>query len=204
VQPDDLTARARIREAALELFARDGVAGTSLRSIAARAGVSPSLIVHHFGNKAVLRAAVDTAVLQAFETAFAGIDLSGTAEEISDRLNAAVAGIIGGDRSVREYLGRSLVEATGPSQRLFDALTELVAGGLDVLAASGVVRPGTDPTWRAHAVLFIILGPILLSRQLEARLGTDPFAPSVVAARSAANLDLLQHGLFAPGPRHRS
>ena len=32
IQPQDLTAKARIREAALELFARDGVASTSMRS----------------------------------------------------------------------------------------------------------------------------------------------------------------------------
>ena len=54
VQSGDLTANARIREAALELFAADGVAATSMRSVAAKAHVSPSLVVHHFGTKAGL------------------------------------------------------------------------------------------------------------------------------------------------------
>jgi AcrR family transcriptional regulator len=196
VQPGDLTASARIREAALELFARDGVAGTSMRSVAAKAGVSPSLVVHHFGTKQRLRDAVDAAVLTAFERALGSVDLQGSPEQVSGRLNDAIASVIGGDRAVRDYLGRSLFEATESSQRLFDALTDLITGGLAALESVGLVRPGTDPVWRAYAVLFIILGPLMLSRQLEARLEIDAFDPEVVRTRSASNIDVLRHGIF--------
>lgn len=196
VQDGDLTTRARIREAALDLFARNGVAGTSVRSVAARAGVSPSLVIHHFGTKAGLRRAVDDAVLTTFGSALAGVDLTGTAEEVTDRLNRAISGIIGGERAVREYLGHSLVEASESSQRLFDELTDLIKGGLEVLEGTGVIRAGTDPTWRAYAILFIVLGPIMLGRQLEAHLGVDAFDPAVVATRSASNIDILRYGLF--------
>jgi AcrR family transcriptional regulator len=196
VQDGDLTTRARIREAALDLFARDSVAGTSVRSVAARAGVSPSLVIHHFGTKAGLRRAVDDAVLTTFGSALAGVDLTGTAEEVTDRLNRAISGIIGGERAVREYIGHSLVEASEASQRLFDELTDLIRGGLEVLEGTGVIRAGTDRTWRAYAILFIVLGPIMLGRHLEAQLGVDAFDPAVVAARSASNIDLLRHGLF--------
>ncbi|HXH56147.1 maleylpyruvate isomerase N-terminal domain-containing protein [Iamia sp.] len=162
------------------------------------------VVVHHFATKAGLRQAVDDAVLTAFEAALAAVDTHGAPAEVSERLNQAVAGIIGGDRAVSDYLGRSLFEATGASQRLFDALTNLVTAGLDDLEEAGLVRPGTDRTWRAYTVLFIVLGPIVLSRQLEARLRTDAFAPDVVSARSAANIDILQHGLFTPDdPRPR-
>jgi len=196
VQPDDLTGRARIREAALELFARQGVAGTSLRSVAAKAHVSPSLVVHHFGSKAGLRDAVDDAVLDSFATALATVDLRGSPEEVSGRLNDAVAGIMGGDPLVRDYLGRTLFEAGASTHRLFDAIIEIVDAGLTDLEGSGLVRRGTDRTWRSYAVLFIILGPVFLGRQIEARLGTDAFDPDVVRARSACNIDLLRHGLF--------
>jgi hypothetical protein len=43
VVASDLTGLARIRNAALEGFARDGAAGTSLRDVAKAAGVSPGL-----------------------------------------------------------------------------------------------------------------------------------------------------------------
>ncbi|MET0434632.1 MAG: helix-turn-helix domain-containing protein, partial [Cellulomonas sp.] len=57
---DDLTARARIRDAALRLFADRGIEGVSVRDIAAAAGVSAGLIRHHFGSKDGLRDACDS------------------------------------------------------------------------------------------------------------------------------------------------
>ena len=60
----DLTARARIRDAALERFAEDGFDGATIRGIAAAAGVSPGLVQHHFGSKEGLRQACDDAVLE--------------------------------------------------------------------------------------------------------------------------------------------
>ena len=53
--PVDLTARARVRDAAIARFGRDGFAA-SLRAIAADAGVTAGLVVHHFGSKDGLRA----------------------------------------------------------------------------------------------------------------------------------------------------
>ena len=58
----DLTAAARIRDAAVVRFARDGL-GASLKTIAADAGVSSGLILHHFGTKQGLRRACDEWVL---------------------------------------------------------------------------------------------------------------------------------------------
>ncbi|NUR49810.1 MAG: helix-turn-helix transcriptional regulator, partial [Hamadaea sp.] len=57
--PDDLTARARIRDAAIRLFADRGIAGASVRDIAQEAGVSSGLLRHHFGSKEALRDACD-------------------------------------------------------------------------------------------------------------------------------------------------
>lgn len=83
----------------------------------------------------------------------------------------------------------------------FGALADIVTAGLDSLEAAGLVRRGTDPIWRAYAVLFIMLGPVMLSRQLEARLDTDAFHPAV--GRSSCNIDLLRHGLFTASPTPR-
>src|SRR5436190_1192209 len=56
----DLTTKARIRDAAMELFAREGAAAGSLRAVARAAAVSPGLIVHHFGStEGVIRADSD-------------------------------------------------------------------------------------------------------------------------------------------------
>src|SRR5437899_7555139 len=60
----DLTAVARIRNAALRHFAARGVAATSIRDVARAARVSPGLVQHHFHSKARLRRAVDEFVIR--------------------------------------------------------------------------------------------------------------------------------------------
>jgi AcrR family transcriptional regulator len=54
----DLTAAARIREAAIEQFGDRGF-DVGLRAIAEAAGVSAALVIHHFGSKEGLRKACD-------------------------------------------------------------------------------------------------------------------------------------------------
>src|SRR5690348_7136039 len=61
---EDLTARARIRDAALAQFAEHGFERTTIRGIAVAAGVSAGLVRHHFGSKQALRDAVDEWVMQ--------------------------------------------------------------------------------------------------------------------------------------------
>ena len=66
VQPTangDLTAKARIRNAAFELYAAKGEANTSVREVAQAAGVTHGLVVHHFVNKEGLHRAVQQHVV---------------------------------------------------------------------------------------------------------------------------------------------
>ena len=61
---EDLTARARIREAALRHFAEEGYERATIRAIARTAGVSPGLLRHHYGSKEALRQACDDYVFE--------------------------------------------------------------------------------------------------------------------------------------------
>jgi TetR/AcrR family transcriptional regulator, regulator of cefoperazone and chloramphenicol sensitivity len=61
---EDLTARARIREAALTHFASEGYERATIRGIAQTAGVSPGLLRHHYGSKEALREACDAYVFE--------------------------------------------------------------------------------------------------------------------------------------------
>lgn len=60
---DGRSARERILDAAIALFAEHGVAGTSLKVIAEQADVSQALIVHHFASKQGLRDACDAHII---------------------------------------------------------------------------------------------------------------------------------------------
>src|SRR5690348_11059831 len=64
---EDLTARARIRDAALGHFAEHGFDRATIRDIARTAGVSPGLVRHHFGSKDGLRQACDAYTLQVLQ-----------------------------------------------------------------------------------------------------------------------------------------
>lgn len=60
---EDLTAKARIRNTALDLYAQYGEERISLRAVASEAGVTLGLVQHHFKTKAGLREAVDQLVV---------------------------------------------------------------------------------------------------------------------------------------------
>jgi AcrR family transcriptional regulator len=124
--------RAAILAAARSRFAAQGYAGTSVRSVAADAGVDPALVHHYFGTKddlfvAALELRVDprTAVLPVLE---GGPDGAGERlmrlvvsvwddEEARLPLLALVRGILepGGQNLVRDGFLRMVLEPMGPA-----------------------------------------------------------------------------------------
>ncbi len=69
---DPEATKARILEAATQLFATQGRAGTGLREIAAHAGVSQSLVSHYFGGKDRLYRAVLRGVIERLRSLVSG------------------------------------------------------------------------------------------------------------------------------------
>src|SRR5690349_15898399 len=91
---DDRTARAIIRDEALRLFAARGPDSVTVRQIAAAAGVSPGLVVHHFGSKEGLREAVDQHVLGLFEAMFAETAGEGAPDLLDPAASGSLAEVI--------------------------------------------------------------------------------------------------------------
>jgi len=197
VHGSDLTTRARIRETALSLFARAGF-GVSLRTIADAAGVSPALVVHHFGTKEGLKAAVDRSVLDLF---LERLDLL-PRDLSADRLSRAMADIfpevLGSRPEIRQYLRRSLLEETPAGTTIFDEMVAATERGLALLEQAGGLRPIADPEWRPFQVLSVILGPLLLEPVMQRHMEERAYSPEAVRRRTEANLDLLARGLFTP------
>jgi AcrR family transcriptional regulator len=194
----DLTGRARLRRAALELFAEQGFKATSTRAVAARAGLSPALVIRHFGSKQGLRAAVDRDVLARIADTLRRIDAE--PGDLMASLGQVSARLFGADPVLRGYLRHALLEDSEASAALYGRLLSGARAELDRLAPehgenAGGAR-GPDQEWAPFQMLCLILGPLLLERVMQPHLEQPMFAPDVLARRSAANQRLLSQGFW--------
>ena len=143
---DDLSSPARLRLAALELYAERGVEMASVREIAQRAGVAPGLVRHHFGSKAGLTRAVDDDVLRLIAATLDEVPLVGTPQEVSAARDAAFADLLADHPVVGAYVRRSLLEAGGETESLLERLVDLTTEQTERLRRSGFAPRRSMPT----------------------------------------------------------
>jgi AcrR family transcriptional regulator len=191
----DLTGRARLREAAVRLFAERGVDGTSMRDIAEAAGVTAGLIIHYFGSKEGLKAAVDEAMIQVF-TEPLSMPLEDGPQERLIAISEALARTMMEHPELRAYLRRSFLENDPASTQVFNLFVTLARDLELQMQAAGLLRDDLDLQWTPFQVLFLHFGPLLLGPAVEQTLGVDPFGEDVVRRRSQANQGLLKRGVF--------
>jgi AcrR family transcriptional regulator len=199
VQDSDLSTRTKIREAALGLFGAEGFA-VSIRAIADAAGCSPGLVIHHFGNKDGLRAAVDQSVMETLLQRFGGISSDLPADELSRTMGDAFSDVIGASPAVRQYMRRSLLEATPASQTIFDELLTLINASLSQMHRAGGLQESSDPQWRPYQLLSVMLGTLLLEPAMQSHFDRSLYEPELRRERTVANYDLLFHGMFRTSP----
>lgn len=201
--PSDLTARARIRDAALRQFAAAGVAATSIRDVAQAAGVSPGLVQHHFRSKVGLRSAVDAFVIQRATDAFGVVIADGPAEQSAMQLGTRISSFIRANPDAFAYIGRSLVADDAPGTELFQQLLGLARAQLDRLAGRKLLRVDLDPDWAALHVILIDVGAFLLEPTLTRFLG-EPLRGGVGLKRMEdATRSLFLKGIYRPERRRR-
>lgn len=115
---EDLTARARIREAAIRLFAEHGVDETAVLDIAKEAGVSGGLIRHHFGSKDGLRVACDTYVLsELVRFKLEALEQGKADPEFLVTFNARQV-------LLRRYFGRAMIDGSPAAASRFDDIVD--------------------------------------------------------------------------------
>jgi len=182
VDDGDLTARATIRNAALHLFADRGPDAVTVREIAARAGVSPALVLHHFGSKDGLRAEVDAFAAQAFDAIFKALPSEELAELLAGEgatgsLAEAFARGFPPGSPLPAYLRRLFLTNDPAGSALFGRWYAATRGVLDVMVETGVARPSEAPDVRAAFFLVNDLALILLRNPIAMAIGADPLTP---------------------------
>ncbi|QCB94874.1 TetR/AcrR family transcriptional regulator [Cellulomonas shaoxiangyii] len=192
--PDDLTARARIRDAAIDRFGRDGF-GVSLRTIAQDAGVSAPLVLHHFGSKDRLRAECDVHVLATIAAHKQDVVSTGGADHLLVELAQVetYAPLVG-------YVLRSLQHGGELARTFFEAVVADAEQYLRAGVAAGTVRPSRDEPARARFLAQQAYGGLLVALTLEpvddpALLG--PRLRAHLDAVALPSLELYTEGLLA-------
>lgn len=151
----ELTARARILHAAVRRFATDGL-HAGLRTVAADAGVTAGLIIHHFGSRDGLLSACDKEVLALTRSSKTAVMTGGAGEMLTQMAQAEqYAPAVG-------YVLRRL-QAGGPMAA--QLVEDFVADSVSYLAdgeKAGVIRPSRDPEARARLLTEMALGALLL------------------------------------------
>ncbi|MGE2730264.1 TetR family transcriptional regulator [Mycolicibacterium vaccae] len=158
---DDLTTTARIREAAVDLFGRDGF-GVGVRAIATAAGVSPGLVIHHFGSKDGLRKACDDWVA---ETVRASKSESITSTDPATWL--AQMAEIEEYAPLMAYLTRSLQSGGELAKALWQQMIDNTEQYLEEGVRAGTVKASLDPRARARFLTFSNGGGFLLYLQMH-------------------------------------
>jgi AcrR family transcriptional regulator len=188
---EDLTARARIRDAALRLFAEQGYKRTTIRGIATAAGVSLGLVRHHFGSKEALRDAVDTHVLaearrlndEARESSETGT-FSMTSTEVPPYF--------------QQYVARALMDGSTLVATMYDQMVGMTEQWIDMSDKHNTYPAHSDRRTRAAVLTAMGLGVPLMREHLARVLGVDPLTPEGTRLISVALLDLYSHTLVTP------
>lgn len=187
----DLTAAARIRDAALERFGIDGYAASSVRAIAADARVSPALILHHFGSKEGLREACDAYVYEFFSGM---LDRAGDLQPTEAM--SQFGGITEAAPPLMRYLMKQASEDSPRANALVADIVELTKKSLAGMTAKGYLKPTADPDMRAAILVMLRLGPFLLSGAVQQATGADILHPEGLQRMYRTTIEILESGIY--------
>ena len=192
---DDRTTKARIRDAAIECFAAKGAEGTTARKVAAAAGVSPGLVMHHYGSMDGLRLTCDEHVASTIRRHKEEALAAGPNLDVLAALQSVGSGPLMG------YLASRLGDDSPAVAKLVDDLVSDAESYLEQGVETGMVRPSPNPRGRAAVLLLWALGALVLHRHVRRILGVDLIAPDIAEDPAIGDLAptiLTQFGVDVP------
>jgi TetR/AcrR family transcriptional regulator, regulator of cefoperazone and chloramphenicol sensitivity len=195
-----ITAEQRIRDAALEGFATQGLEATSIRDVAEAAGVSPGLVQHYFPTKAALSEAVNEHVVGATRDAFADLLTRSSASVDLEQIGERVTAFVAEHPLVFRYVGRALVEGNPTALEVFDSLVGIADVHLRRLADAGRIRADVDLEWAAVHGVLVNVATILLETAVSRQFDRPLFTPEGLERWRQATTAMLQSGWYVGEP----
>jgi AcrR family transcriptional regulator len=158
---DDLTAVARIRDAAIEQVGQHGF-NVGLRAIAQAAGVSAALVIHHFGSKENLLRACDDHIAEQVREAktesLRAADPSTWLRQVAEIESFA---------PMVAYLVRSMQSGGGLAKTFWQRMIDNAEEYLEEGVRAGTLKPSRDPKARAKFLGMVGGGSLLLYLQMH-------------------------------------
>lgn len=164
---DDLTAKARIRNVAMDLYAEQGEDRISMRAIATAAGVTVGLLVHHFKTKDGIRTAVEQLIVDYFAQAVAQAPTTGTPREVATARDAAVERMLESNPAVVNYLRRALLDPNGSKSQLLQRLTELTRSEVAKAREAGIASTHRRDSTQIIEIIVRQLGQLFLQPMID-------------------------------------
>ena len=191
----ELSAIDRIRIAALKILATQGASGTSLRAVAAAAGVSLGSVQHHFATKAGLIKAVDDWALAVVVTAITQPIPDTTADSVAE-IGDRVTGMIAEQPEIADYIGRALIDGRPVGGMIFDSILNSGMARWHRRSERGETRADLDLTWAAINSLVLALGALMMRGHIERHLPGPFTSPTQLERWQGSVNSLLREGLF--------
>lgn len=184
---EDLTGRARIRDAAIRLFAERGIEGTTVRDIAEMAGVSPGLLRHHFGSKEALREACDVYVLDRLVKIKEEFVLGGKVANPGFLPSVHPTIVL-----LYKYVTRALLDGSPGAAAMFDDMVALTEQWVSKHA------PDIAEDYRAYAAVLVGMqsGILAMHDHVSRALGVDIFTTGGHLRMASALADFYSHPLL--------
>ena len=158
---DDLTAVARIRDAAIDQVGQHGF-NVGLRAIAKAAGVSAALVIHHFGSKeGLLRVCDDYILEQVRESKSESLRSADPASWL------AQMAAIDSYATMTAYLVRSMQSGGELAKTFWQRMIDNAEEYLEEGVRAGTLKPSRDPKARAKFLGMNNGGGLLLYLQMH-------------------------------------
>ncbi|GAC80441.1 MULTISPECIES: TetR/AcrR family transcriptional regulator [Gordonia] len=164
----DLTARAKIRNAALDLYSEHGEDRVSMRMIAAQAGVTVGLVQHHFKTKDGLRDAVEQLVVDYHAQAIADAPSGDSPAESAAARDRAVAQMLHAHPPVVNYMRRVLLDPHNSGGTLLARLTELSRQGVVEMRGAGQASTDRSVADQTLGLMIKHVGHLFLQPMVDA------------------------------------
>jgi len=185
----DRTAKARLRDAAIELVAEG--ATLTARTVAERAGVTAGLIRHHFGSMADLERACDEHIARLVRVAKEDAVEEGASVDVLQAIRES------GETHMLRYLARRVAVSSAVIDDLVDQMADDAAGYMQSSVDAGLMNHLSDVPRAAKMLTVYALGSLVLHDHVRRLIDVDVTTVDLTSEPGIADYIGVQYDIFS-------